>query len=67
MECEKCGQSLNHAVLTLPWEDGDNPTAYVTCPYCGHKNTVYGYGEDDDQLVTKGAENQHPYFFITLF
>ena len=20
----------------------------ATCPYCGHKNTVYGYGEDDD-------------------
>ena len=21
---------------------------YVICPHCGYKNTVYGYGEDDD-------------------
>lgn len=48
MECENCGQSLARGVLTLPWEDGNNPYAYVTCPYCGHENTVYGYGEDDD-------------------
>ena len=48
MECENCGQSLDRGVLTLPWEDGNNPYAYVTCPYCRHENTVYGYGEDDD-------------------
>lgn len=39
---------FNSPVFTLPWEDGDNPYAYVTCPHCGHDNTVYGYGEDDD-------------------
>lgn len=48
MECENCGQSLDRGVLTLPWEDGNNPYAYVTCPYCGHENTVCGYSEDDD-------------------
>lgn len=48
MECESCGRSLGNGVLVLPWEDGNNPTAYVICPHCRHKNTVYGYGEDDD-------------------
>ena len=41
-------QNLDNGVLVLPWEDGNNPTAYVICPHCRHKNTVYGYGEDDD-------------------
>ena len=27
--CIYCGQSLEGGVLTLPWEDGDNPNAYV--------------------------------------
>ncbi len=35
-------------VLTLPWEDGDNEYAYVTCPHCGAENTQYGFGEEDD-------------------
>jgi DNA-directed RNA polymerase subunit RPC12/RpoP len=48
MECINCGQPLTKGELTLPWEDGDNPNAYVCCPYCGYKNIVYGYGEDDD-------------------
>lgn len=48
MECENCGQSLSGGALTLPWEDGDNPNAYETCPHCGHENTVHGYGEDDN-------------------
>lgn len=46
--CIKCGMSLSGGDLTLPWEDDDNPNAYVICPHCGYKNTVYGYGEDDD-------------------
>ncbi len=46
--CESCGQSLEGGDLTLPWEDGDNPYAYVTCPHCGHENIRDGYGEDDD-------------------
>lgn len=46
--CESCGQPLNKGVLTLPWEDGDNPYAYVQCPYCGYKNIMEGYGSDDD-------------------
>ena len=28
MECEFCGRSLDNGVLVLPWEDGNNPTAY---------------------------------------
>ena len=47
-DCISCGQSLRGGELTLPWEDGDNPEAYIVCPHCGEKNTVYGYGEDDD-------------------
>ena len=47
-ECESCGQSLDSGELTLPWEDGDNPHAYVTCPHCRYENIVYGFGEDDD-------------------
>lgn len=46
--CERCGRPLDNGELTLPWENGDNPYAYVTCPYCGAKNTQDGYGEDDD-------------------
>lgn len=46
--CESCGQSLEGGDLTLPWEDGDNAYAYVTCPHCGYDNIKYGYGEDDD-------------------
>ena len=45
--CESCGESLVGASLTLPWEDGDNPYAYVTCPHCGYENIKCGYGEDD--------------------
>jgi DNA-directed RNA polymerase subunit RPC12/RpoP len=47
--CDNCQQefSRERLVLTLPWEDGNNPNAYWTCPYCGYKNIVYGYGEDD--------------------
>lgn len=46
--CENCQQSLADSFLTLPWEDGDNSHAYVTCPYCRHENIKYGFGEDDD-------------------
>ena len=47
MQCSNCGRDLE-GELTLPWEDGNNPEAYVRCKYCGYENTVYGYGEDDD-------------------
>ena len=43
-ECENCQSSLAGADLTLPWEGGDNPNAYVICRSCGHENTVYGFG-----------------------
>ena len=46
--CINCGQPLKGGCLTLPWEDGDNPNAYFTCPYCRYDNIVYGFGEDDD-------------------
>jgi len=45
-KCENCQQSLDRGSLTLPWADGNNPQAYVRCPYCGHKNIRHGYGED---------------------
>ena len=45
--CYRCGRSLEGAEYTLPWEDGDNPHAYVICPYCRAKNERDGYGEDD--------------------
>lgn len=47
MTCDSCGQSLDKAVLVLPWEDGDNPYAYARCKYCGYENILEGYGEDD--------------------
>lgn len=46
--CENCEQLLRRGTLTLPWEDGDNPYAYITCPHCGYENIIEGYGEDDD-------------------
>lgn len=46
-DCENCQDSLAGGELTLPWADGNNPNAYVICPHCGHKNTMYGFGEDD--------------------
>ena len=47
--CTSCQQeySRSRLSLTLPWEDGNNPNAYWTCPNCGCENIVYGYGEDD--------------------
>ena len=47
-ECTSCRQSLEGGSLTLPWEDGDNSYAYVTCPHCGYQIILDGYGEDDD-------------------
>ena len=47
MRCPYCGADLSGADLTLPWEDGDNESAYVTCPDCGAEIEVDGYGEDD--------------------
>jgi RNase P subunit RPR2 len=43
--CLSCQAPLR-GDLTSPWEDGDNPHAYVTCR-CGFKNPIYGFGEDD--------------------
>ncbi len=45
--CESCQSSLSGSDLTLPWEDGDNAYAYVTCRHCGHENIKEGFGEDD--------------------
>ena len=38
-DCINCGMSLSGGDLTLPWEDGDNPNAYIICPHCRTKNT----------------------------
>lgn len=46
--CPACGLPLDGGSLTLPWEDGDNACAYVTCPHCGYQTILDGYGEDDD-------------------
>lgn len=48
MYCANCQHSLEHGVFNLPWEDGDNPYAYVSCPNCGYENILDGFGEDDD-------------------
>ena len=45
--CISCGQSISRGYLTVPWEDGDNPYAYVRCPYCGYENIQDGMGGDD--------------------
>ena len=45
--CDSCGWSLEKGSLTLPWEDGDNSSAYITCPHCSYENERDGYGEDD--------------------
>ena len=47
-ECINCQQSLSRGKLTLPWEDGDNSHAYITCPHCGCENIKCGFGEEDD-------------------
>jgi RNase P subunit RPR2 len=47
-DCINCQQSLAGSDFTAPWEDGDNPYAYVTCRNCGAENMLEGYGEDDD-------------------
>ena len=31
-----------------PRKDEGTPDACIICPHCGCKNTVYGYGEEDD-------------------
>ena len=46
--CPYCGRSLRGGELTLPWEDGDNASAYVRCPHCGVEVYLDGFGEDDD-------------------
>ena len=48
IRCASCDRSISNGELTLPWEDGDNSYAYVTCPYCRYENIVEGFGEDDD-------------------
>lgn len=44
--CSNCQGSLSGGSLTMPWEDGDNSSAYIICPHCGMKNYVDGYGID---------------------
>ena len=44
--CVNCGRPLKGSILTLPWEDGDNPSAYITCRHCGYYN-YSSIGDDD--------------------
>lgn len=46
--CIACGQSLRGGDFVLPWEEGDNPGAFIRCPHCGYENDRDGFGEDDD-------------------
>lgn len=46
--CPYCGRSLRGADLNMPWADGDNDSAYVTCPHCHEEVYLNGFGEDDD-------------------
>lgn len=45
-DCSNCQSSLSGGSLVMPWEDGDNPNAYVICPNCRTKNLIEGYGND---------------------
>ncbi len=38
---------LSGGELILPWENGDNAYAHVTCPHCGYENILDGYSEDE--------------------
>ena len=56
--CENCHSSLDRGELTLPWEDGDNKYAYVTCPHCGYTeddwcNDAYDVNDDEEILHMK--------------
>ncbi|MFG3344172.1 hypothetical protein ACGF1Z_03795 [Streptomyces sp. NPDC048018] len=44
--CEVCQSSLSTGTSYLPYEDGSNSHAYISCPSCGHENIRYGFGED---------------------
>lgn len=46
-DCVSCQRDLSGSELTQPWEDGDNPYAYVTCRHCGYENLLDGFGADD--------------------
>ncbi len=46
--CVKCQHSLRGGSLTLPWEEGDNPDAYITCSHCRYEDIVEEYGEYGD-------------------
>jgi len=46
-QCIACQGDLSDGERTLPWEDGDNPRAYIKCPACGEENILDGFGEDD--------------------
>lgn len=45
--CVWCQESLSRGTSYLPWEDGSNSHAYITCPSCKGENIRYGFGDDD--------------------
>lgn len=45
--CAVCQSSLSGGTSYLPYEDGNNSDAYISCPSCQHQNVRYGFGEDD--------------------
>jgi DNA-directed RNA polymerase subunit RPC12/RpoP len=45
--CISCQRDIGGGTLTSAWEDGDNSSAYVTCPHCGADNIMSGFGGDD--------------------
>ena len=43
--CPYCGKPLRGGALTLPWEDGDNGSAYVRCPNYGKEVYLDRFGK----------------------
>lgn len=38
--CEMCQREMKGGTYTAPWENGNNPDAYIKCPNCGHVNFI---------------------------
>ena len=43
--CRNCGLPLTGGEYVPAWEDGDNPYAYIECPYCHYANSLRGFDD----------------------
>lgn len=39
--CDNCGQSMDGAEYTAPWENGNNKDGFLKCPHCGSVTFLY--------------------------